>query len=120
MRKIISMCMALVVMLGLTSCNPSESAINKLESLVNKIEANHETFTDAEWVEAAESFEIIVEELDNYAFTEEELKEIGRMKGKCMGYFTKQSIKNFEKELEEISSELEGGFEGFFEVFTEE
>ena len=40
------------------------------------------------------------------------------MKGRCLGYLTKQSIKEIEKQLEDFGKELEGGIEGFLEVLS--
>ena len=64
------------------------------------------------------SYSAIEEELAKYEYTDEELKEIGRLKGKCMGYLTKQSLKNLEKQIKDLTKELEGGIEGFLEVLS--
>lgn len=35
-----------------------------------------------------------------------------------MGYLTKQSLKNIEKQIKDLTKELEGGIEGFLEVLS--
>lgn len=64
------------------------------------------------------SYSAIEKELAKHEYTDEELKEIGRLKGKCMGYLTKQSLKDLEKQIKDLTKELEGGIEGFLEVLS--
>ena len=55
-----------------------------------------------------------------YDYTDEELKEIGRLKGRYLGYITKQAIKETEKQANDFLKELEGGISGFLEAMSEE
>ena len=71
-----------------------------------------------DWDYITMRYDAIEEKLSTYQFTDEELKEIGRMKGKCLGYMTQQSINNLEEEIRIFSKELEGGIEGFLEIFN--
>ena len=104
--------------MGITSCDSSQSAIKDLEVLLNEIEENHQSYTEEDWEAMSLSYSAIEEELAKYEYTDEELKEIGRLKGKCMGYLTKQSLKNLEKQIKDLTKELEGGIEGFLEVLS--
>jgi hypothetical protein len=96
----------------------SQSAINDLEVLLQEIETNYQTYTEEDWENMSLSYSAIEEELAKHEYTDEELKEIGRLKGKCMGYLTKQSIKDLEKQIKDLTKELEGGIEGFLEVLS--
>ena len=53
-------------------------------------------------------------------YTEEELKEIGRLKGLCLAQITKNSVHSFKNQLQDLMKEAEGLFEGFTTGLTDE
>ena len=118
MRNLFLTVVSFVMLLGMISCDSSQSAIRDLEVLLNEIEANYLSYSEEDWENMSLSYSAIEEELAKHEYTDEELKEIGRMKGRCLGYLTKQSIKEIEKQLEDFGKELEGGIEGFLEVLS--
>ena len=120
MRKLITTCVAFVMLLFFTACDPAQSVVRELESLATDLEANSHYYDASDWEDAALSFQEIVEELEQYDYTDEELVEIGRLKGVCAAYFTKQAVKNYQSELEDLAKELEGGIKGFLEVFEDD
>lgn len=118
MKKYLFICLTFTLVFSFTSCDSSQSAINDLEVLLQEIETNYQTYTEEDWENMSLSYSAIEEELAKHEYTDEELKEIGRLKGKCMGYLTKQSIKDLEKQIKDLTKELEGGIEGFLEVLS--
>ena len=118
MRNLFLTIVIFVMLLGMISCDSSQSAIRDLEMLLNEIETNYQSYSEEDWENMSLSYSAIEEELAKHEYTDEELKEIGRMKGRCLGYLTKQSIKEIEKQLEDFRKELEGGIEGFLEVLS--
>lgn len=119
MKNLFLTVVTFVMLLGMISCDSSQSAIRDLEVLLNEIEANYQSYSEEDWENMSLSYSAIEEELAKHEYTDEELKEIGRMKGRCLGYLTKQSIKEIEKQLEDFGKELEGGIEGFLEVLSD-
>ena len=118
MRNLFLTIVIFVMLLGMISCDSSQSAIRDLEMLLNEIETNYQSYSEEDWENMSLSYSAIEEELAKHEYTDEELKEIGRMKGRCLGYLTKQSIKEIEKQLEDFGKELEGSIEGFLEVLS--
>lgn len=118
MRNLFLTIVIFVMLLGMISCDSSQSAIRDLEMLLNEIETNYQSYSEEDWENMSLSYSAIEEELAKHEYTDEELKEIGRMKGRCLGYLTKQSIKEIEKKLEDFGKELEGGIEGFLEILS--
>ena len=118
MKNLFLTVVTFVMLLGMISCDSSQSAIRDLEVLLNEIEANYQSYSEEDWENMSLSYSAIEEELAKHEYTDEELKEIGRMKGRCLGYLTKQSIKEIEKKLEDFGKELEGGIEGFLEILS--
>ena len=119
MKKYLFICLTFALALSYTSCDSSQSAINDLEVLLQEIETNYQTYTEEDWENMSLSYSAIEEELAKHEYTDEELKEIGRLKGKCMGYLTKQSLKDLEKQIKDLTKELEGGIEGFLEALSD-
>ena len=103
-----------------SACNSPQLAIADLESLVSDVEMNHESYTAQDWDNVVASYSIIEEEMLQYDYTDEELKEIGRLKGLYLGYITKQAIIETEKQANDFLKELEGGISGFLEAMSEE
>lgn len=118
MKKYLFICLTFALVFSFTSCDSSQSAINDLETLLHEIETNYQSYTEEDWENMSMSYSAIEEELAKHEYTDEELKEIGRLKGKCMGYLTKQSLKDLERQIKDLTKELEGGIEGFLEVLS--
>lgn len=120
MKDLLLILFTFIMLLGFASCDSSQSAIRNLEVLLNEIEENHQSYTKEEWEKVSLSYFAIEEELAKYEYSEEELKEIGRLKGKCMAYLTKQSLKDMEKQMKDLTKELEGSVKGFLEVLSKD
>lgn len=120
MKDLLLILFTFIMLLGFASCDSSQSAIRNLEVLLNEIEENHQSYTKEEWEKVSLSYFAIEEELAKYEYSEEELKEIGRLKGKCMAYLTKQSLKDMEKQMKNLTKELEGSVKGFLEVLSKD
>lgn len=118
MKNLIPICLCVVIMIGLISCNKAESAISDLEDLTEKVEANYKSYTQEDWENFAASYSAIEEELSKYEYSDEQLKKIGNLKGKCMGYMTKQTLDDFEKQLNDLPKQIEGAIEGFMDVLS--
>lgn len=119
MRNIIIYISVLIAAI-VSACNSPQLAISDLESLVSDVEMNHESYTAEDWDNVIASYSMIEEEMLQYDYTDEELKEIGRLKGRYLGYITKQAIKETEKQANDFLKELEGGVSGFLEAMSGE
>lgn len=101
-------------------CEGPQTPVKDLEKLVNKVEKNHKEYTDEDWKKVAEEYAVLKEEFYKHEYSNEELKEIGRLKGRLKGYFAKKEAKKLGKSLEEIANEIGGSIEGFLNVLTEQ
>lgn len=106
-----------VVFLFVECADEKVSTLKELESFSEEIKFNSDNYTQEEWDIAKNQFDIICEELDNYEYTEEELKYIGEMKGECTALFVRQSASDFENQLNGLGQELKGFIEGFTDGF---
>lgn len=115
MNKLNVFLAAIAFSLCFSSCETSKAPIEHLESLVEEVEDRYDEFTNKDWEKIASEYEKIEEEMSKYEFTDDELKEIGKLKGRIYAKMTKNALKDFSKQMEEISKQIEGGVEGFFE-----
>jgi DNA repair exonuclease SbcCD ATPase subunit len=117
---------ALIFILLLCSCSPKQSAINQLENLAIELEENCEDYSQEDWDSFADEFYEIEEDLEQYDYTDEELKEIGRLKAKCIKAITistsklfKSKVHNFQKQFEGAIEELESTMDELNKIFEE-
>ena len=99
----------------LFSCSNSTTPINDLENLVDKIDDPNFSLTEDNVEDIVAEYAEIEDELAQYEYTDEELREIGRLQGKYVAKMAKIGLKNFKKYMEVFSKQLEGGLEGFME-----
>lgn len=56
-------------------------------------------------------------EIEEGNYTDEQLREIGRLKGQCVAIYSKSALKLFKDGLKDTINELEGAIEGFLNAF---
>lgn len=56
-------------------------------------------------------------EIEEGNYTDEQLHEIGRLKGQCVAIYSKSALKLFKDGLKDTINELEGAIEGFLNAF---
>ena len=120
-KPFISYVTCAIFVLCMMGCKSKFSPVNKLEKLTEDIQNNAQNYTQEEWEATIGELELIENEIEQYKseYTDEEIKEIGRLKGICPAQFTKHSIKTFKNGFEDVMKEAEGLIEGFTEGFEE-
>lgn len=108
-----------ISMAVLASCSsPKEDSLKQLRDFTNELEQESCNYTDDDWSEAADDFDIIVTDISNYSYTDEELNEIGRLQGKCTAIMTKKAAKDAKRLIEDLSKQAEGFLQGLSEEFS--
>ena len=106
--------LALLALL-LAACNPSQSSLDELQKFTERIEQKSPDWSDADWDDAAIYYSEICQTLDRYDYTEEQLREIGKLKGRCLAQFAKHSFNEGTQGLHDSFIELGGAIEGLLE-----
>ncbi len=117
MKKIIFILLGII---ALTSCNPSQRAYNELESFTIYLEESNSTFSEEDWNNAIYQYNAVVTNVNAQFYNDEELVEIGKLKGRCVAILTKHSITNTGKELKNILLEAEGFVQSIVDEFSKE
>lgn len=117
---------ALISVLMLTTCSSKQSPVDDLTELSYKLQEDSENYSSKDWESAITKYAQIEKDLQQYEYTDEELKEIGRLKAKCAkammkssGKLLKSQFHILEMQLEGASEELEGAFDEFIDVIKD-
>ena len=90
---------------------PEEKSLRTLQDLYEDMELNHENYTVEDWEKIQVEFEVVTAQMKLYDYTDEQLRDIGKLKGKCTAYLTKGLLKRAEKGMVEFGGILEGFLE---------
>lgn len=116
--KYFSIC--IIFSLLASACETSQTPVDHLSALLQRIDNESDGYTEEDWNNITNEYTEIEEELSKYEYTDEELKEIGRIKGQILAKVTKSTVKDIKKQMEDLSKQLEGGLEGFMEEINNE
>lgn len=92
-----------VVLLG--SCKTKEErVIDQLQGMSERIEKKGDSMSSEDWEKLYKEYSDIHTKIANeeYDFTDEQMRELGRVEGKLGKAFVKQSMKDFGKATEDI------------------
>lgn len=88
-----------------------DRCIRSLQGLYEEIEQNYESYTEEDWDKVKAKYEKINKKMEDCEFTDEQLREIGKLKGKCSAYMSKDLFNKVGKGLIEIGGVVEGFME---------
>ncbi len=97
-----------------TSCNKSQNKIDKIATLIQHAEESDKPLTSAE----IDEIDLCFTDLDNYLasnrsdFTEEQVQQIGKLKGRYTALTIKKGVEDFKQTIEDIGNQMEGILDG--------
>lgn len=103
-----------------SACETSQTPVDHLSALLQRIDNESDGYTEEDWNNITAEFTEIEEELSKYEYSDEELREIGRLKGKIIAKMAKSTVNDLKKQTLDLSKQLEGGLEGFMEEINNE
>lgn len=117
MKRIVFALSVLFVVFSFTACVNSQTPIKELEKIAKEVEENYNSYTQEDIDEVLVRLDAVEKEFDKYEYTDEELREIGRLNGRMSAYLTKAALNNLGSSMGDLFQELGGGIEGFMEAF---
>lgn len=110
-KNVIAVCiMAASAMLA--SCDKKQQVKDNLDDFVTELSERADDMTPEEWDEATAKYERIVAEMESIDFTDEELREIGRIKGVAAKKFAKRKMKEAGAAIDNVMKQAAGFLEG--------
>lgn len=112
--KYLLICCLAIWTLTFTSCNNKNTPIHDLEELSEDLKQNSKDYSDDDWAAISQSLDNINNEIDEHRseYTDEEMKEIGRLKGICGAYLMKYAAKNASQQLKNLIQQFGGAIQG--------
>lgn len=112
MKKIISFfTIAVICFVLMCACSSKQDPIDDLETLSVELENNCENYSQKDWSEVAEKLSSIEEDMNNYDYTDDELRQIGKLKAKCYGTILRFSAKIMKSQIHNAKMQFEGASE---------
>jgi len=104
----------ILLAIGLSSCNGPGRKIAKIDDQLTAIEKNPSTTNDEDWKALEASLDELEADLNinRKDYTDEQLKEIGRLHGRYTRIAIKRGLRDFRRGLEELRKQTEGFLEG--------
>ena len=103
-----------------SSCETKEErVINKFKDLAERVDKNSDTFSDQDWEEVLDEYEALNDEAMDCEFTNEQLREFGRVDGLLTGVITREGSKKLGRDLGRYINEGKQVMKGFLEGFSE-
>jgi len=96
---------AIMAIMLLGSCkSKEEKVLDQLQSMTENIQNNGDNFTSEDWEKLYQDYSALHNKIlnDGYDFTDEQMRELGRLEGKLGKAFAKQSMSDFGKAAEEF------------------
>ena len=111
---------AIICSLLAISCNNAKTSIDELSLLIEDIVENSDNYTDEDWEYVIEEYSLLEQEMENYEYTDEELREIGRLKGIFAMKIAKQVLKDYTEDIKDMQLQFEGGLDGIKEELNKD
>ena len=119
-KTITIFCIFIFALFLFSSCQTKEErVINKFKDLAERVDKNSDTFSDQDWEEVLDEYEALNDEAMDCEFTNEQLREFGRVDGLLTGVITREGSKKLGRDLGRYLNEGKEVMKGFIEGFSE-
>jgi predicted nuclease with TOPRIM domain len=101
-------------LIALSSCNNVQSRLDRAEKDIEYAEQNKEDMTDADWFALEKKMQELESdlELNREKYTDEQVKEIGKLQGRYFALAVKKGINDFQESLKDLGNQMEGFIQG--------
>ncbi|MGN0069716.1 MAG: hypothetical protein ACI350_08330 [Prevotella sp.] len=122
MKSRLLLFLAFLLPMALQSCHNRQSAIDDLSGFVADVKKESPQYDDVAWDDVHAEFEVLCEALQEYEgeYTQEELKEIGRLKGAYAACYARYASKKGVGVLRNLMQQAAGMVRGFTEGVSDD
>lgn len=113
--KVLLMTMCIALLCACTT--KDERSLNQFRRFTTNLQQKSSSYTDTDWQKSLDKYEKIIEGISNGRYTDEERREIGKLKSQCIAIYAQYALSIYENELKGATNELEGAIEGFLDIF---
>lgn len=120
MRYYICYLLTIICLSCMACTEPRIQALNQLSEITEDVSEKGDDYNREEWMAFKASYQEILEEISQYDYTEDEQKEIGRLKEKVSFAVGKHAVKEIKESMSDLSNEVQGFIEGLREDFQQD
>lgn len=102
-------------LIALSGCNNVQSRLDEAEKEIEYAEQNKEDMTEKDWSALEKKLgelEIDLEQ-NREKYTDEQIKEIGKLQGRYFAIAVKKGLNDFQESVKDLGNQMEGFIEGF-------
>lgn len=102
------------ILVLLLSCNQSQSGIEKASKMIEHAEQNKDALTQSEFDKVELKMEELQKDLETNRknYSDEQVKEIGKLQGRYAAILVKNGIINFQESVKDLGTQMDGFIEG--------
>ncbi len=102
------------LLIALSSCNNVQSRLDKAEKEIEYAEQNKEEMTAKDWSVLEKKMQELESDLEQNRekYTDEQVKEIGKLQGRYFAVAVKKGINDFQESVKDLGNQMEGFIEG--------
>jgi hypothetical protein len=106
--------LALLIFIIFSACNNVQSRLNKTEKEIEYAEQNKDAMSEKDWSTLAKKMEELESDLEQNRekYTDEQVKEIGKLQGRYFAVAVKKGIDDFQESVKDLGNQMEGFIEG--------
>ena len=114
MKKIYNFYFTIAILVLLFSCNQSQSGIEKASKMIEHAEQSKDALAQSEFVNMELKMDELQKDLETNRknYTDEQVKEIGKLQGRYAAILVKKGIDNFQESVKDLGNQMEGFIEG--------
>lgn len=101
-------------LIAFSSCNNVQSRLDKAEKEIEYAEQNKEEMTAKDWSVLERKMQELESDLEQNRdkYTDEQVKEIGKLQGRYFAVAVKKGINDFQESVKDLGNQMEGFIEG--------
>lgn len=102
-----------LLMLTFTACSTSRMApVEELRDLSTELKLNSSEYDFQDWTRAKKKYVKLNKKIARNDYSPEERREIGQLKGECVGYFAKGIGRNLMDKVDNAAQQMKGFIDG--------
>jgi hypothetical protein len=112
--KLICFYVSIFIIMSFISCNNAGSKINSCEKEIAHAEENAKNYTADDWKKLEEKMDALQNDVETNRdkYTDEQIKEIGKLQGRYFAVAVKKGINDFQESVKDLGNQMEGFIEG--------
>ena len=103
--KVLTVCLLVAFMSSCQTQTQEQKVISKMQALVERVENNKDTYSDAEWDKVINEFNALQQQAKECEFSKEQLKDLAKVEAELTAVIAKQGAKRVGSDIKDAIDE---------------